>query len=129
MAVKWKGRAQDQLLAWLRHRYRDQFQVVSEYRFHPTRRWRFDAAAPTIMVGFEMDGILGGPGGGHQRRRGYIGDRSKDLHAQALGWLVIRVCSSQLDDGSALPLIEQIVGRRLEVLAIRKQAQLPGWPW
>ena len=86
--------------------------VKQEYRFHPTRRFRFDVAIPELHIGIEVDGLLPGAGGGHQRRQAYIQDRVKDLEAQCLGWQVIRVVTDQVRDGSCFPYLEKLIRRR-----------------
>lgn len=32
--------------------------IIPEYRFHPTRKWRFDFAIPHIKVAIEIEGGL-----------------------------------------------------------------------
>ena len=123
VAVRWKGQPEAQLLAWVRNVYGGDFQVTSQYQFHPTRKWRFDTAIPVLRIGFEMDGIIGGRGGGHQRRQGYLRDREKDLAALARGWVVVRVTSQQIDDGTALSYIEQIVMLRRHEIEEQKRAK------
>jgi hypothetical protein len=33
-------------------------EFVTEYRFHPTRKWRFDYAIPERMIAIEYNGIM-----------------------------------------------------------------------
>ena len=113
MGTRIQGNAQQILQLWLNSTYGHRTQVRHEHRFHPTRKWRFDSAMPRLGLAFEMDGILGGQGGAHQRRQGYLRDREKDLEAAALGWQVIRLTPQQLQDGSALPLLGQIIERAI----------------
>ena len=60
---------------------------VAEYRFHPTRRWRFDAAYPSHLIAVEYEGMSGR----HQTWTGFIGDCQKYNAAAVMGWLLIRV--------------------------------------
>ena len=61
-----------------------------EYRFHPTREWRFDFAIPAVRVAIEVEGGVWN-GGRHFRPEGYLRDMEKYNEAAACGWLVIRV--------------------------------------
>lgn len=69
-----------------------------EYRFHPTRRWRFDWAFPLPGgaggVAIEVDGGQFAPGGGRHNRDS---DRWKMSEAAARGWLVLRFSGQMLE--------------------------------
>ena len=88
---------------------------VREYRFHEKRMWRFDFAWPDHMVALEVEGILFGDGGRHQRGQGFANDCVKYLHAQHLGWLVVRVPSTWLSGGysETMNLVEQVLRTEL----------------
>ena len=58
---------------------------VREYRFHDTRRWRFDFAWPDIKLAVEIDGR-----GRHQTVVGCRSDCEKANEAIRLGWRVLR---------------------------------------
>lgn len=58
-----------------------------EYRFHPERRWRFDAAWPERKVAIEIHGGVHRHGH-HTRGTGFLDDREKMAEAQLLGWRV-----------------------------------------
>lgn len=64
--------------------------VEPEFRFHGTRRWRFDFALPTFKVAIEVEGGVW-TAGRHTRPRGFLGDIEKYNAAAALGWRVLRV--------------------------------------
>lgn len=68
---------------------------VTEYRFHNTRRWRFDYAIPSQFVALEVEGGVW-TAGRHTRGAGYLGDCEKYNEAQLLGWIVLRCTPSQL---------------------------------
>jgi uncharacterized protein (UPF0128 family) len=73
-------------------------QPEREYRFHETRRWRFDYAFPDRKVALEVEGVT--PSGGrHQRVKGYAADCEKYSVAAADGWRVIRATPRQLESG------------------------------
>ncbi len=61
---------------------------VDEFRFHPTRRWRFDYAWPDKKIAIEIHGATH-RGGRHVTGKGFAADREKMNEAQLLGWIVI----------------------------------------
>jgi hypothetical protein len=63
---------------------------VTEHRFHPTRRWRFDFAWPDHRVAIEIDGASGSYGR-HSRPGGMRADHEKLNTAAVMGWRVLRV--------------------------------------
>lgn len=69
--------------------------LVTEHRFHPTRRWRFDFAHPEAKVAVEVEGGQW-TGGRHTRGAGYQADCEKYNEAQMLGWVVFRLTGSQI---------------------------------
>lgn len=56
-----------------------------EYRFHATRRWRFDFAWPQVKVAVEVHGF----GWGHQAQQHVSGDAEKARAAILCGWTVL----------------------------------------
>jgi len=59
--------------------------MVREFRFHPTRKWRFDFASPRLRVAVEIEGR-----GRHQTVAGVRSDCEKYNAATAAGWRVFR---------------------------------------
>jgi very-short-patch-repair endonuclease len=80
----------------------------SEYRFHPSRRWRFDYAVPDKSVAIEVEGGAW-ISGRHTRGAGYVADLEKYNTATVMGWRVLRFTPQQISDGTALNLIEQLL--------------------
>jgi len=68
---------------------------VREYRFHQTRRWRFDYAFPDLKIAIECDGGVW-MRGRHVRPQGYIKDMEKFNAAAELGWVVLKFTPQQL---------------------------------
>jgi hypothetical protein len=83
---------------------------VSEYRFAPPRRWRFDLAWPAHMTALEIEGGIW-KYGRHNRPGGFLRDAEKYNEAAILGWKVIRVTHQQLNDGTALKWLERVLPR------------------
>lgn len=79
-----------------------------EVRFHPDRKWRFDAAWPAHMIALEVDGGLY-VNGGHSRGAAREGDYEKDAAALMLGWRVLRVSTGQLKKGLAREWLTQLL--------------------
>lgn len=59
--------------------------LTREYRFHPTRRWRWDFCFPSQKLAIEIDGR-----GYHQTVKGVRADHEKQNEAVRLGWRVLR---------------------------------------
>lgn len=70
-------------------------EVVKEFTFHPTRKWRFDYAIPAHKIAVEVEGGAWTQGR-HTRPKGFIGDMEKYNAATLLGWRVLRVTPSDL---------------------------------
>ena len=83
-------------------------ECVKEYRFHPTRRWRFDYALPQHKVAVEVEGGVW-TGGRHIRPKGFLGDVEKYNAAAVLGWKVLRVTPSQLMTLSTIQLLNNAI--------------------
>jgi very-short-patch-repair endonuclease len=66
-----------------------------EFRFHKTRRWRFDFAWPDYMVAVEVDGGIY-IGGRHNRGQGFKKDCEKQNAAVLDGWRVLHFTTSHL---------------------------------
>lgn len=73
-------------------------ELTREYRFHPTRKWRFDFALPEQKMAIEVDGGTR-QGGRHNRAEGYAKDAEKLNSATALGWTVFRFSDVMLKEG------------------------------
>jgi len=78
----------------------------TEYRFHPTRRWRFDLAWPEIMLAVEVEGGSW-TGGRHVTGSGFEADCEKYNEAVLSGWSVLRFTGDQIKSGYALVMIER----------------------
>lgn len=79
-----------------------------EYRFHATRKWRFDLCWQSARVAVEVDGGTG-MNGRHNRPQGYANDCEKINHATALGWRVFRFTSNQVTSGEAAIFLQENV--------------------
>lgn len=66
---------------------------VPEFKFHPTRKWRFDFADVDNKIAVELEGGIW-INGRHNRGKGYESDIEKYNEALILGWRVLRYTSS-----------------------------------
>jgi hypothetical protein len=62
--------------------------VVPEYRFHPTRRWRFDFAWPFEQVALEVQGGIF-VRGRHSRGAALLAEWVKLNTAATMGWRIL----------------------------------------
>lgn len=74
------------LAAWRTHGLPD---PTPEYRFHKTRKWRFDYAWPQLKVAVEINGGSFVQGR-HNRGAALISEYDKLNEAQRLGWVVLQ---------------------------------------
>lgn len=88
--------------------------AVREYRFHPTRKWRFDLAWPDSMVALEIEGAVWVQGR-HTRGSGFAKDMEKYNAAALLGWRVLRTTWTGMADESARAMM-------IEALKTKKEA-------
>ena len=79
---------------------------VQEYRFHKTRRWRFDFCFVDSMLALEVEGGIW-TDGRHTRGSGFIKDMEKYNQAAILGYSLLRTTPEQMQNGEAVLLIEQ----------------------
>lgn len=79
----------------------------SEYRFHQTRKWRFDFAYPKQKIAIEIDGGTFIQGR-HTNPIGYANDREKLNEAQLLGWSVFCFTTDQIKNGYAIEFMRRI---------------------
>lgn len=70
-------------------------ELVEEFRFHPTRKWRADFAHEDSRTLIEVEGGIHSYGR-HNRASGFIEDAHKYLEAGLLGWRVFRLVDEQI---------------------------------
>lgn len=81
---------------------------VTEFRFHPQRKWRFDFAWPQLRIAVEIEGGVLSQGR-HVRPRGFTNDCEKYNQASQLGWRVLRFTGADVRSGSAIQLVQQML--------------------
>jgi len=97
----------------------DKHKIVSEYKFHPVRRWRLDRAVIDEKIGIEFHGSVyqlrkgkrcracgGMQPGRHVTGKGFENDREKMNTAQSMGWIVIEATPTFIRNGSLYNLIK-----------------------
>lgn len=81
-----------------------------EYKFHPTRKWRFDWAWPEHKIAVEQDGGLWVKGR-HSRGAGRLKDYEKDREAMLLGWRVGRFSPEEVKNGIAAQWVASMINQ------------------
>ncbi len=80
---------------------------LEEFRFHPTRRWRFDWAWPPSKIAVEIEGGIW-ISGRHSRGIGYSKDMEKYNEATRMGWKVFRFTPQQFNNGEAGEFLREV---------------------
>ena len=96
------------------HLRSERIPFVPEYRFHPTRKWRFDFAIPHLKIAIECEGGVYS-GGRHTRGKGFEEDCVKYNEAIVLGWDVVRFSSGMIKSGKAIDTIKLLVRTKYKV--------------
>jgi hypothetical protein len=84
--------------------------LAMEWRFDPTRRWRFDFAWPEKDFALEVEGGTWSCGR-HTRGGGFERDAEKYATALLMGWRVLHVTGRHVRNGVALGWVEQALGK------------------
>jgi hypothetical protein len=79
-----------------------------EYRFHDTRKWRFDLAFPDQRLAVEIEGGIW-QYGRHNRASTFIKDMEKYNNACMLGWHLLRFSTEMVKKGEAVECIKQFM--------------------
>ena len=88
-------------------------QYVTEYRFHPTRKWRADYAFIDANLLVEVEGGLW-IGGRHNRPISMIKDFEKYNSATMIGWSILKFTPSQLNECATIDMIKEFVNQRID---------------
>jgi very-short-patch-repair endonuclease len=83
-------------------------EVTPEYKFHPSRRWRFDYVILSHKIAIEVEGGAWIQGR-HTRGSGFVKDMEKYNEATRLGYRLIRVQPEELYTDYTIKLIEDII--------------------
>ncbi len=83
-----------------------------EFKFHPSRRWKFDFCFPEHGVAVEIEGGIW-VDGRHSRGSGMEADMSKYNEAAILGYRVLRVSGGHIQSGQALKWLEAALKPRV----------------
>ncbi len=80
--------------------------MVAEYKFTNSRKWKFDFAWPELKIAVELHGISDSSGGGgrHLRPIGFTNDREKMNDAGIQGWIILEITTISLK--SNIPFLQ-----------------------
>lgn len=84
--------------------------MYAEFKFHPTRKWRFDFAHPASRTAVEIEGATWA-GGRHSRGSGYAADCEKYNAAGLAGWTVFRLTGGMVDADRLKAIKSHIAGK------------------
>lgn len=79
-----------------------------EFRFHRTRRWRFDFCWPDKKIAVEIEGAVWIQGR-HTRGSGFVKDMEKYNEAGKLGWRIFRFTPQDLKKGLAQSFMLEVL--------------------
>lgn len=82
------------------------YKFVTEFYFHPKRRWRFDYACPELKIALEVEGGVW-TGGRHTRGLGFLKDMEKYNTATTMGWRILRCTPSNKSE--SIDLIKELI--------------------
>jgi very-short-patch-repair endonuclease len=83
--------------------------LYDEYRFHPTRKWRFDYAIPAKKIAIEYEGQpYRIAKGGHNTIKGFQSNCEKYNEATLLGWKVLRFTAKMIENGTAFKQLDKL---------------------
>ena len=85
-------------------------ECVKEYRFHPTRKWRFDYAIPEHKIALEVEGGVW-TRGRHTSPKGFLNDIEKYNAATLMGWRVFRTTPDDLYKSATINLVKCAISR------------------
>lgn len=93
------------------------YEFVSEYKFHPKRRWRFDFCHIESRTAVEIEGGVW-TNGRHTRATGFIGDIEKYNAATLESFAVLRFRPVEMNKSVTYELIKAVIEKRLKCFAI-----------
>lgn len=88
-------------------------EAILEYKFHSTRKWRFDIAYKKAKMAIEIQGGVW-VYGAHVRPKTYINDCEKLNEAQNDGWMVVYILPADIENGEAAKSIINYYKIKLE---------------
>lgn len=80
-----------------------------EFRFHPTRKWRYDWAWPDKKVALEVEGGTW-INGRHNRGSGFVRDMEKYNAAAVAGWRVLKCVPKDLCTIKNVQMVKEALG-------------------
>lgn len=80
----------------------------AEFKFHPSRRWKFDFCFVRHRIAVEIEGAIWTQGR-HTRGSGFLKDMEKYNEAGRLGYRVFRFTPQQLRKGEAQEFMRTVL--------------------
>ncbi len=86
-------------------------EVILEHKFHPSRKWRFDIALPSIKLAIEIEGAVY-TNGRHTRGSGFVKDIEKYNEAAILGWTLLRFTHVTHTNNEIIDTVKKILAHK-----------------
>lgn len=83
-------------------------EIVSEFKFHDTRRWRLDYCIPSMKIAIEIEGGVW-TGGRHTSGAGFMKDMEKYNACSSLGYHLFRFTPTNKRDEAGIQLIINLI--------------------
>jgi very-short-patch-repair endonuclease len=93
-----------------------------EYRFHPTRLWRFDFALTDHRIGLEVEGGQW-IGKGHTGGKHFESDIRKYNEATKMGWRIFRFTTNMVRRGEAKTFLKELFHARQRIAYLEGQVK------
>jgi very-short-patch-repair endonuclease len=87
------------------------YEFISEYKFHPKRKWRFDFCHIESRTAIEIEGGVW-TNGRHIRGTGFIGDMEKYNAAALESFAVLRFRPDEMNKTATYELIKNVIEKR-----------------
>ncbi|KKN47701.1 hypothetical protein LCGC14_0660240 [marine sediment metagenome] len=78
-----------------------------EFRFHDTRKWRFDFSYLELKIAIEVHGGIWMKKSRHTSGVGFAKDCEKYSEAAILGWRIIHITTDMVKDGRGIALVKR----------------------
>lgn len=91
--------------------------LVPEYKFHNSRKWRFDFAIPDLHIAIEVEGGIF-IYGRHNHAASMLKDFEKYNAAAIDGWKILKFTPRQLNESKTIETIREAVRNALKNINI-----------
>lgn len=87
-------------------------EIILEHKFHPSRKWRFDLAIPSVKLAVEIEGAVY-TNGRHTRGTGFLNDIEKYNEAAMLGWTLLRFTHVKHSNQEVIETLRKLLAHKM----------------